>query len=955
MLRAQSCRSWQNNNKVFHPYWCVCALVLCVLFCATPVRADLADSAGVAEVNPESNPESNAERKNAPIPLDVTTTASEGIEPLEEVDVGVVLLKKPIFGPKEKADIDSGNGTGGTSEAQKANIERDADAAITDVRSGKGANDGAPTDFAKIVSRQDEDILIFQLYIGDILLSNGILTYYNFEDDEYHLPLNDLVEILEFPIEVDETTAKGWFIREDKDFSLDLDKGNVVIDGETIRLKPGEVERYYDGIYVTLSTIEEWFPVTADVDFSQLAFVLKSLEPLPIEIRRARDLQRSFLDENIAFSKNELVKQKPPLFTFPFVDTNLQSQYNNRDGVEKTLSFDYTTLINGIFLNQDARLSINDTTSDDQSPDLRLTLRREDAERKLLGLGFSEYEVGDISTSNIPLIASSSAGRGLSFTNSLNDLGIGGQSSAVTIRGELPVGFQVDIMRNGQLLDFIEEPNEDGEYIFDDLSVFTGLNVFELVFYGPQGQTRTEERRIFVPENPVAKGDFNYQVSLIQDDKNLLTSRSSETEDTGKLRSVLEAEYGLLDNLSVYTGLARYATDGEHASYGVGGVNFSYRGIRFDTSYAVNNEDGQAYSFGAQSVFKGFRWKAEHREYKDFVSEDTDNSSLPGILMRETSFATSGLLPFRFLRGVPIAFDISRFSNDEGGERYETDLRLTKTFKKLRFTTSVSQIVQTDRERETDLNLQVSSRISNKLNLRGDILYTLEPKSVFESISLTSDYKIDDKQNFRLGLSRSGSEDPIHTFLAGYSRKFDRFQMGSSLSINDNSEILALINASFGFYYDSIQRQPYFTADRVGNKGAIAARVFIDENADSVFNETEEPLYDVFFEGPRSVKGLTTDEEGYIFLPSLESYAPNTLSVSNLSLVEPSYKDATGLKDYLVRPSQILKQDFPIILVGEVDGMVLAVRNGREEPASSIILEVVNDAGKIISSTEFRI
>ena len=93
-----------------------------------------------------------------------------------------------------------------------------------------------------------------------------------------------------------------------------------------------------------------------------------------------------------------------------------------------------------------------------------------------------------------------------------------------------------------------------------------------------------------------------------------------------------------------------------------------------------------------------------------------------------------------------------------------------------------------------------------------------------------------------------------------------------------------------------------------------------------------------------------TDTNGYLFMPKLGTFSRQTVGLDSITLPDPAFKDKTGSKDYLLRPSQIFTQQFPIIMVGEIDAMVYGIANGKKEGLSSIILEVIDEAGNILAS-----
>jgi hypothetical protein len=803
--------------------------------------------------------------------------------------------------------------------------------------------------FTDIVERSDDSLLIFEFKIGKIRVSEALLTYEDFDTGDYYVPLGDVLEALEFPIEVDNDagSAQGWFIRAGNDFALSLGDKSVVVRGSRSVLKKGYAELHDDGVYVSLKALESWFPMTVDVDFSNLAIVVSTLETFPIEARMERDKARGGInkDGQIVERRNFLVKLDAPRFTVPFIDTSLQTNYTNEDTANKALGFRFSSTARSIIFGQDALYTVNDQTDDDESPSVRLTIGRKAFEGDALYGGVQEYKLGDVSSRSIPLVARSNAGRGVFVSNIADGQNFVSGSDNITLRGELAVGYQVDIKRNGELLDFIEEPDGNGEYIFEDLFVLPGLNVFELVFYGPQGQEIVEERRVFVPANPVQKGQFGYRFHAIQDNTNLFTNRDDEDEDTGELRVTGEVNYGLTKLTSVHGGVASYSMDGEQKRYGFAGLVTSLRGVRLDVNHAINS-DGNASSVRLESEFKGFRWQAQHQYYSQFVSEDNVDAGISGDLEHETEVRVSGILPFLFLKGTPLTLQGTRLQNEEGDEDYEWSLRATKNISKVRLTTELAQDIPALNERSTDLNLQVSSRFED-FTLRGTAQYALEPEAVLESLNLTSDITLDEKTKLRLGVSRSGADDPLHALSVGLNRDLGYAQVGFNTSYDDDQTLTALLGMSFGFAYDGRKGEPYFSSSRLSGTSAVFARVFDDLDADSEWEEGEPYLEEVGFSIRGNKREFDTDESGQVFIPELRSYERSTLDILSSTFPDPFMRSDPSRIDYLMRPSQVHVRDYPVVLTGEVDGTVSIMKARSKRPAASIMLDILRPDGTL--------
>lgn len=821
----------------------------------------------------------------------------------------------------------------------------DEDVSALSAVNAPALSDGIVRSVDEIVVRPDEDLLIFTLNLGRTVLLDALLTYEDLDSGKYYIPLIDFFETLEFPIQVDEEalSATGWFLSEDRVFSLNLREGIVDVSGTRYSLDPKEIERHEDGIYVSLEELQKWFPVTLDVDFSQLAVVVKSLEPLPIEIRLARDIKRQEIDKAVQLRhRQHPIEDAPaPAFGFPFMNTTAQLSYEDTQGTEKSLSASVTTLASAIVAGQDFLVSVNESTVDDEGADVRASIGLKAPDNNLFGVGGSEYKLGDVNTANIPFLATGSAGRGVSFSTMPLNASPGVQSGNVQLRGELPVGYQVDIMRNGQLIGFLDEPDSNGEYIFD-VDVLPGLNIFELVFYGPQGQKETREERFYVPSNPVKKGAFGFKTDVIQDDTNLFTNRGANNEDQGEYRVVTEAQYGLTGTSSLYGAFADLSVEGDRKRYGLLRYSQSLKGIRADLSYA--HLAGQGYAAGVrfQSIFKGISWQVQHEYYQDFLSEQTLRSGLRGELEHSTNVRLSGLLPL--VKNMPFSLRLDRLSNLEGVERYDWNLRLTNHIKKLRITSEIDQRIESELDRETNFNLQIGSRYDN-ISLRGALRYELEPEFVLNTVSFNADWRIDPRRVLRAGIRRSGSQDPVHALTLGGSYLFDPMQVGMNVSYDDNDELRAVLSSSFSLGYNPYKSNVFLTRKRTAETAMFAPRAYYDKNGNSEFDDEDEWLKDIHFSGSRVDRKIATNEEGYSLLTGIAPYARSTLELNSSSLPDPFMRSVVPPRDYVLRPGQIVRKDFPVILVGEVDGDVSFFKAGSKRPAQSISVQLLAKAG----------
>ncbi len=803
-----------------------------------------------------------------------------------------------------------------------------------------------------IIERPDEDLLIFSLDLGSIRLSETLLVYEDLDTETYYIPLSDFVDALEFPIQVDSgyLTAQGWFLSERREFTLDLNKGEATVAGNDFDITQKDIERHQDGIYVSLQMLEKWFPITLDVDFSDLRIVVKSLEPLPIELRIEREKKRDDISDykSAGRKKYDLANVKTPLFTVPIIDVSAQSILDNTDEARSRIVKSGSALASAVVAGQDFIMSINDATANGRGPDIRANIGLKDVDNNLFGIGGSEYKLGDIYSSTLPYIASSGSGRGAYFSSFPTGYSDAGQSGTTRLRGELLAGYQVDVMRNGQLLGFLETPDENGEYIFD-LDVLPGLNVFELVFYGPQGQKEVVEERIFVPLNAANKGELNYKISVHENNRNLITNYNGANADPdySKYKIAAEAQYGLTDLSSIYAALSDVTIDGQRQKYGALRYSHSFGPVRTDWTYAKSFKQGSVLGARLQTVFKGMSVQLEHSTYRNnFISEYTEKAEISGILKHDTELRASGALPF--MQSVPLTFNLQRLTNTDGDDRVAWDLRATKNIRKIRVSTDVSQVFDENRDRSTDLSFQLSSRI-NRLNLRGGANFELEPTSKLRNLSFLADWSVSPRASLRFGAERSGADGGVvHDFTLGGSYKFDPAIMGLSFNYTDENDFRAILSTSFSLGYDPLDKSMFMSNEKRTETAMFLPRVFYDKNNNGIFDANDEHIENVGFDGRGFDKNIKTNKDGAALLAGLDAYERSTLKLNEGTLPDPFLRPANPPNDYVLRAGQVIKKDMPVILVGEIDGEVMIAQNGRNEAAQSFLVDLVdmNDPDK---------
>jgi hypothetical protein len=157
------------------------------------------------------------------------------------------------------------------------------------------------------------------------------------------------------------------------------------------------------------------------------------------------------------------------------------------------------------------------------------------------------------------------------------------------------------------------------------------------------------------------------------------------------------------------------------------------------------------------------------------------------------------------------------------------------------------------------------------------------------------------------------------------------------------------LNLSFSFGYDTKYKVGALSPTPIANNGAIAAKAFLDNNNNDIYDKGDELLPNVKF----AVDGMTgaraTNENGVTFVPGVP--AVSKISISPESLDDPSWMSKRSKATIISHPGSIINLEYPISPTGEVEGTVYISNNGQTIGASNVILELVSDKGVLTKTT----
>ncbi|HRQ60126.1 MAG TPA: hypothetical protein PLO23_01185, partial [Alphaproteobacteria bacterium] len=343
------------------------------------------------------------------------------------------------------------------------------------------------------------------------------------------ISLSDLSTIARFKSEVlpEARRAEGWFIRQEKNFNLDVAAGTAQVAGENYTLKEGDVLEQDNDIFVRADALSSWMGFDMEVSLQRQNIKVTNGEKWPVQ---------EMLDRRNRKPGNRQLPPSMPRLEDPYsivgpanIDLNLRQQYRKPADGETVHTTTYSLRRDGDLAAHTATAVLGGTREDPIS-NARLTMSRESDQPDLLGpLGARKYEFGDIIPSRVRLGGPTKAGLGARATNKAQNT-----TTDTTTRVEVEgtPGWDIEIFRGSQLLG-TGTVDESGRFVFEDVLLVPGDNLFRIVQYGPFGEIVENNQSFYAGFDKLNKDGFSYDVSLTAANTQFYDTMNNETEDHG--------------------------------------------------------------------------------------------------------------------------------------------------------------------------------------------------------------------------------------------------------------------------------------------------------------------------------------------------------------------------------------------------------------------------------------
>ena len=878
-----------------------------------------------------------ADRANAAAPRPETPAAPSANEVLSPSAVTPTGIVPP---PRSRTTLGLDRAAAKAASSPAADLAQDRSARFS-------LSAEAPT-----LSYQDE--LILEIQVKGVDASDTILAYGTRQG--VYLPLGTLARILDLAIVVGEdgTYATGWFLDPDRTLTIDLARRTLAVAGKERALAPAAAVAFDGDMYLNADRMADFLPLTVDTNLRAQTVTLETRETFPFEARMKREADRARLASRAGGGPEKIFTRVDTPFllaSIPVGDVDLRaisdSTFGERAEVDLQFAGDLGFLTAESFLSADTRNGL--TTS-------LIKLGRQDPDGTLLGpLSATEFAFGDVATTSMPIGLRSVTGRGFAVTNTPPEAV--SVFERIDLRGILPDGFEVELYRNDILVGSTREA-VGGRYEFLQVPVDFGLNVFRIVFFGPQGQRSEEVRRISVGDGRLAPGKLVYRFGAVQKDRNLLGVQPPffiRPRDFGAFRASGELAYGVSSDITAVVSGAFFETEARDRWLATGGIRTGLGGFALKADIAAGDDGAFALSGGIGGRIGGSAVTVSHVEYSgDFVDETRGLGSIAsgGVgLVRSTELDFNTTLelgnPISGLV-VPLTLRARRTQSDTGPTTVDATLRAS---------TRVAGFLASNTFDYTNTSfpgLESRSRLFGNFDLatlgrsrtrgRLSLGYQILPDPDIVSAAVEMDHAIDEDTAVRASIGYLFETRSPQIGLSAV-RAFDQFSLAldSSYAFERDEHSIGL-RLGFSFGHDP-QRGGFFIArPGLANGGIASVRAFRDMDGDGVFGPSDTALPGVSIVA--SNRAVPTDDDGLARLGNLSPGRGASLQVDGSTLPDIDLAPAGEGIEIVPRPGRVHVADFPIVALSEVEGTLKFAQGDTRKGVSGVRLILRDAAGK---------
>lgn len=796
-------------------------------------------------------------------------------------------------------------------------------------------------------------------------LTEGLAAYGDPQDPL--IPFGELTRLLEYDVDVEPAQRRivGRLGEARTSMIVDLATGTARVGAKSISLSEADVAVTPTEIYLRASIIDRLLPLKLLVDHEGLQIDIKPEALLPVQSRLerlARDRQAA--TPGAPAAQEQVLKAPSPyhLFTMPNFDLSLTLGAGS-GGASQGAQFPFQYEIRGGgdlgYVGYQGYLASDQTG---QPSSARITFNRRSVEGHLLGpLHARDISFGDVFTPSLPVGPRSVEGRG--FTLSTVPLDQTNIFNRVDLRGELPIGYDVELYINDVLQSGQNTPNK-GRYEFLNVPLSRGVNVIRIVTYGPHGERTEDTRVVNVGGGQLAKGDMTFEFGAVQQEKTLINLVDTSGGDfvstgAGGLRAVAAINYGLTSTLTLNAGAALTpVTDNLERGVYTLGARTSLFGFLTQFDVAADSQGGTAEGVGLAGQLFGVSAVLRYLQFQGrFVDENGPATDFTRPLSWRTEFSLDGNAQV-FGRVVPLSFHGSANAYLSGETDIAGSVRGSSAFGAILYSAGFDYtrsygggVAASD----TLTGFFAGSTFRNfQWQIRSTLDYDILPEFKPRAVAVTVDRDLSENASLRFGVGEdlnafksfnvTGSAI-IRThvgdlsFNADYNNADQSWQLGAQMQV--------------GLAYNGARHRYDLVRPGPGTGGSVAFHAFIDANGNGRWDPGERGVANVVVAGGGLSKAVT-GPDGRALITGVGAGPTSRLTVNLDKLEDISMKSPPLNIQVYPRAGAIIPVEFPMQETSEVMVRLLLRRpDGSRVGLSAVHVRLVGAGKTFEAQSEF--
>ena len=786
-----------------------------------------------------------------------------------------------------------------------------------------------------------DDQFLLDVNIRQLRLGDGVRAYNTPEGT--CVVLGDFLTTLDVPMRIDLAgkRASGWAFKETNRISIDYGTGTAKFGEKSEAIAPGTIRETPEGWCVQTTALSRWFGISVKPITTGAVLILQSEAKLPVELAIERQKRAQHL-RPASFDLSSLPHVRVPyrMWRSPALDFVVSAgvTYRASDGMRVDRQSSVYAAGEIARLSYDASLT---TTPQGKPSLLRLRAYRSDPDGHLLGFMHATHlGVGDVESFDDGLTGVAAAGRGAVVTN--RPLATRVAFDRTRFEGDLPVGWEAEIYRNGELLGFAK-PDGAQRYVFDNVQLLYGENRVEIRLYGPQGQMRTREEVINVGQDNVPAGKTWYWAGFNQPGRDIL--ELEKPPDTSvpqvKAQAAVSVEHGIDDRTAVGV-LARAMLVGdERLTFVEGNVRRSIGGALLEIGAARESNGGIAAHAQLLGKIGSLNVSGEALLASDFHLQGG-----PAKSVRDARVSLDA--PLRVGRATfPAHAEVRMTDHRDGTKSLTAAARLSANFDRFNLATDLSyskQYVPSGLGAPAQFNVGlIGTGHIGDVRLRAGTSFDVSPSARFRTAELSAYWSKSERVDWEGDLAYDA---PTHRgrMRISHVERLDRFAVALTGEAATDGSVAFGVNLNFSLDAShglTLSRRPLAQA------GSVHAVVYRDLNDNGVRDPAEPLEKGVLVTTGTMVSDHPTNASGAITVGGLTAYQPITVGLDQASLSDPMLVPKKALQVVVPRPGIPAEVQIPLVGGGDIEG---AIVKSAELGFEGLDLELVDANGKVVAT-----